>query len=288
MDTDRDHLNQEVENIGRRKFLKTILFGGAGMLIASYPFMIERNLILVNHYNIPVPNLPHSFQDFTIVHLTDLHYGFLVPEAVIRWVVKKANTLPKDIIVCTGDYVHGNDTTEQIDQVWPMLSQLSVPLGVYSVLGNHDHWADTERSLYWLQKSGQNLRHKATSFERNGERIWLGGTGDYWEDELLIDATFQDVPEEECKILLAHNPDTADTAFDTRIDLFLSGHTHGGQVRIPFFGAPILPVNNKNYSSGYIRTDKTTLFISRGIGWAHLPVRFNCPPEIAVLHLVSK
>ena len=288
MDTDRDHLNQEVENIGRRKFLKTILFGGAGMLIASYPFMIERNLILINHYNIPVPNLPHSFQDFTMVHLTDLHYGFLVPEAVIRWVVKKANALPKDIIVCTGDYVHENDTTGQIDQVWPMLARLSAPLGVYSVLGNHDHWADTERSLYWLQESGQNLRHKVTPLERNGERIWLGGTGDYWEDELLIDATFQGVPKGECKILLAHNPDTTDTVFDTRIDLLISGHTHGGQVRIPFIGAPVLPVNNKNYDSGYIRTDKTALFISRGIGWAHLPVRFNCPPEIAVLHLVTE
>ena len=258
------------------------------MLIGSYPVFIERYLILINHYNIPVSNLPHSFEDFTIVHLSDLHYGFLVPDAVIRWVVNKANALKKDIIVCTGDYVHENNTTEQIDQVWPMLSKLSAPLGVYSVLGNHDHWADTERSLYWLQRSGQNLRHKIIPIERNGQRIWLGGTGDLWEDDLLIDPTFEGVPSQDCKILLAHNPDTADTNFDTRIDLFLSGHTHGGQVRIPFYGAPILPVNNKRYSSGYIQNDETALFISRGIGWAHLPIRFNCPPEIAVLHLVRE
>ena len=281
-------MTKEVENIERRNFIKTILFGGAGMLIASYPFLIERNLILVNHYHIPVSNLPISFQDFTIVHLTDLHYGFLVPESVIQWVVNKANTLQKDIIVCTGDYVHENNSTQQIDQVWPILSQLSAPLGVYSVLGNHDHWADTERSLYWLQRSGQNLRHKAIPLERNGNRIWLGGTGDLLEDDLLVDPIFKAAPPPDCKILLAHNPDTADTEFKTHIDLFLCGHTHGGQVRIPFYGAPILPVNNKDYSSGYIQTDKTALFISRGIGWAHLPIRFNCPPEIAVLHLQKK
>ena len=258
------------------------------MLIASYPFLIERNLILVNHYKIQVSNLPISFQDFTIVHLTDLHYGLLVPEAVIKWVVNKANTLQKDVIVCTGDYVHENNATGQIDQVWPILSQLSAPLGVYSVLGNHDHWADTERSLYWLQKSGQDLRHKAIPIKRNGQQIWLGGTGDYWEDDLLIDSVFKEASSNDCKILLAHNPDTADTEFNTHIDLFLCGHTHGGQVRIPFYGAPILPVNNKSYTSGYIKTDKTALFISRGIGWAHLPIRFNCPPEIAVLHLQNK
>ena len=134
----RGPLTKEVENIERRNFIKTILFGTAGMLIASYPFLIERNLILVNHYKIPVSNLPISFQDFTIVHLTDLHYGFLVPESVIQWVVNKANTLQKDIIVCTGDYVHENNTTEQIDQVWPILSQLSAPDWVYIL-----YWATT-------------------------------------------------------------------------------------------------------------------------------------------------
>jgi len=284
----RGGLKNEIKDIERRKFIKTMLFGGTGLVVASYPFFIERYLVWINHYNIPVANLPSPFEGFTIVHLSDLHFGFLVPRAVIQWVVNKANTLQKDIIVCTGDYVHENNATEQIDQVWPILSQLSAPQGVYTVLGNHDHWADTERSLYWMRKSGQDLRHKAIPIERNGQCIWLGGTGDLWEDNLLIDPTFEGIPARGCKILLAHNPDTADTDFNTRIDLFISGHTHGGQVRIPFYGAPILPVNNKRYTSGYIRTDKTALFISRGIGWAYLPVRFNCPPEIAVLHLSTE
>lgn len=91
----------------------------------------------------------------------------------------------------------------------------------------------------------------------------------------------------ECRVLLAHNADSVDTAFNTSLSLVLSGHTHGGQVVIPFLGSPVLPVRNKDYSSGPISTPRTQLFISRGIGWAIYPVRFNCYPEIAVLELIK-
>ena len=212
-----------------------------------------------------MPNLPPFFKGFTIIHLSDLHYGFLVPKLVIEAVAEKCQR-PAKKYHCVRDYVHEDNNFSQIDKVWPILSQLSAPQGVYSVLGNHDHWADTERSLYWLCRSGQDLRHKTVSIGRDGQRIWRGGTGDLWEDDVRVDRTFEGVPEQECKILLAHNPDTADTGFTTRIDLMLSGHTHGGPVRIPFIGAPVLSVNNKRYTSGYIRTDRTALFISRGIG----------------------
>jgi hypothetical protein len=115
----------------------------------------------------------------------------------------------------------------------------------------------------------------------------IGGTGDLWEDELNIDAVFFNLDPDDCKILLSHNPDAVDTAYQTPLSLVLSGHTHGGQVVIPGWGAPIVPVKNKNYVSGLIQTLKTQLFISKGIGWAMYPVRFNCYPEIAVLHLVN-
>ena len=85
--------------------------------------------------------------------------------------------------------------------------------------------------------------------------------------------------------MLAHNPDTVDTNFKTRVDLVISGHTHGGQVNIPFFGPPILPVNNKLYSSGLVKTKKTNLYISKGLGWSIFPIRFNCYPEISILKL---
>jgi predicted MPP superfamily phosphohydrolase len=273
--------------MNRRTFLRLTAYGMTAALAGSYTVFIERNIVLVNRYTIPVKHLPPSFHGFTLAHLTDLHFGALVSAAFIEGVVRKTNALHPDAIVCTGDYVHKKNTTEEIDQVWPILSQLTAPHGVFSVLGNHDHWADTDRSLYWLERSGQNLRHQCKAISKGKERILLGGAGDYWEDQLKIDRVFAGTDDKECRILLSHNPDSVDTRFKTPLSLVLSGHTHGGQVVVPFFGPPVLPVQNKKYSSGLIVTEKTSLFISRGIGWAIYPVRFNCYPEIAVLQLVN-
>lgn len=273
------------KKISRRQFLKLGLAGS--FLIASYPILIERYMIMVNTYRIGFKNLPQAFHGFRIAHLTDLHYGSLMPDFIIQNVVNRVNRLDIDVIACTGDYVHEDDSTEQIDTVWPILSQLKAKNGVYSVLGNHDHWADTDRSLYWLERSGQNIRHRSQAIEKNGQRIWLAGTGDLWEDDLGIDEALSAVPDDEFKIILTHNPDMADQNYNHTIDFILAGHTHGGQVRLPFLGAPMVPVNNKSYTSGIFSTKNGTLFISRGIGWAILPIRFNCTPEIAILELVQ-
>jgi predicted MPP superfamily phosphohydrolase len=278
---------QTIETMTRRQFIRLGGVIGATGLLAIYPTFIERYLIQTNHYVIAVPNLPQAFSRFRIVHLTDLHYGSLVPLAVIRHVIHRANSLRRDLIVCTGDYVHERTSTAQIDEVWPLLAQLKAPLGVHSVLGNHDHWADTERSQHWLHDTGQDLRHTAKAIERGGERLWIGGAGDLWEDHRNLDEIMSGIPPSDCRIVLAHNPDTADSRFSGRVDLMISGHTHGGQVVIPFVGPPVLPVRNKAYSSGLKTSPRgTRVFISKGIGWAIYPVRFNCPPEIAVLELV--
>jgi len=272
--------------LSRRNFLKFGLIGGIGCLVASYPFFIERYLLQINQYNIPVQNLPDDFVNFKMIQLSDLHFGTLMPKFFIEQIINKANSLEGDLIVCTGDYVlNESESSQNIEMVWSLLKRLKAKFGVYSVLGNHDHWANFNMSYECLNDSGQNIRHKAISIERNRNKIWIGGAGDLWEDEIGIDKAFQGVPRKECKILLAHNPDTADTQYTSRVDLMISGHTHGGQVIIPFLGAPILPVNNKKYSSGFIRSQNTDIFISRGIGWAVIPIRLNCYPEIAVLNL---
>ena len=273
--------------MNRRKFLKISLIGGVTALLGSYPVLIERNIVQVNRYKIPIANLPSSFHGFTLAQITDLHLGFLVSESFVEGIVHRTNKLQTDLIVCTGDYVHARNTTQQIDKVWPILSKLEAKHGVYSVLGNHDHWADSNRSLYWLNRTGQNIRHECKAIYKGSDRILLGGAGDYWEDKLKIDKTFYGSDQNECKVLLAHNPDSVDTAYNTSLSLVLSGHTHGGQVVVPFLGPPVLPVKNKDYSSGLIATHKTQLFISRGIGWTIYPIRFNCCPEIAVLELVN-
>ena len=278
---------KKVKKITRRQFLKRACSFGSSGLLASYPVFIERYIVLTNTYRIPVPNLPKAFSGFRIVHLSDLHYGFLVPLGLIQRVIDRANRLKPDLIVCTGDYVHEKNATTQIDQVWPVISQLKALSGVYSVLGNHDHWADTARSDYWLKRTRQDLRHKVVRVEREGQHLWMAGAGDLWEDHRNLNDLLSKVPGPECRIVLAHNPDTADTKYSSRVDLMISGHTHGGQVDIPFIGTPVLPVQNKNYSSGLKRSPRgSRVFISKGIGWAIYPVRFNCFPEIAVLELV--
>jgi len=277
----------QMKPISRRRFLRLAGYTGIFGLVASYPVFIERYLVVTNTYRIPVPNLPQAFAGFRLVQLADLHYGFLVPQRLIRDVIARANRITRDVIVCTGDYVHKNRSIEQIDTVWPLMAELNAPSGVFSVLGNHDHWADTSRSQYWLSQTGQDLRHKVVQIERNGSRLWLVGAGDLWEDHRNLDDLMRKIPDSDCRLVLAHNPDTADTDFSSRVDLMISGHTHGGQVDIPFIGTPILPVRNKNYSSGLKTSLRgTKVFISKGIGWAVLPVRFNCLPEIAVLELV--
>lgn len=266
-----------------------VLVGAVAILgaLILYLFFVERFIIRVNHYKVPVPHLPQAFAGFRIVHLSDLHYGPLQPLLTVKYSVWRANRLPRDIIVCTGDYVLETNAHKKIDGIWPMLSKLQAPEGVYSVLGNHDHWADTERSLEWLDRTGQNLRGKKVAFERAGEKLWLAGGGDLWEDHIDFDALLADIPESDCRIVLAHNPDSADTDFNERIDLMISGHTHGGQFVLPFFGPPWNPVKNKTYTSGLKKSKNGLLiFISKGIGWGTFPVRFNCFPEIAVLELI--
>jgi len=274
--------------IGRRTFLRLSAATGGAALIASYPIFIERSIVQVNKYRIPIPRLPSNFNGFTIVQLTDLHYGFLVPMAQMRTVIERANSIPRDLVVCTGDYVHKRNTAAQIDAIWPVLSTLRAPYGVFSILGNHDHWGDAERSVHWLNQTGQNMRHQVRRLERNGQPLWFIGAGDLWEDHVDIEYLMKPVPENDCRIVLAHNPDSADTVFHSNVDLVISGHTHGGQISIPFYGSPVLPVKNKNYSSGLKKSMRDIpVFISRGIGWALYPVRFNCYPEIAVLELVN-
>jgi hypothetical protein len=289
--------NPHDSHINRRSFLKGCLglFGaGAATLgaAAGYPILVEPFLIQKNHYTLPVPNLPHAFEGFRIVHLTDIHHGPLVPASFVRRMIRMANDQAPDLIACTGDYVHHTDTTKEIDAVWPLLADLNAAEGVYAVLGNHDHWADFERSRHWMKENGQDLYKKAIRLERNGASLWFGGAGDEWEDTPDIDAAFKNAPSSDCKVCLAHNPDTVDGSHRTRIDLFLCGHTHGGQIWLPLANKPIssrqLPVRNKAYISGFIQNGAKSLFISRGLGWGVLPVRFNCPPEIAILTLTGR
>jgi predicted MPP superfamily phosphohydrolase len=257
------------------------------VLVLLYGICIERYLVRFPRYRIRVPNLPQAFGGFTVVHISDLHYGPLVPHWFLKRLLKRVDNLEKDIIVCTGDFVLGKEVPSRVDVAWSLLRGLSAQQGVYSVLGNCDHRADSERSLRRMVESGQDLRGKAVEVRKGEDSLWIAGAGDLMEDHIPLDEFLGGIPEEACRIVLAHNPDSADTAFAERMDLMIAGHTHGGQVNLPFIGIPMLPVENKTYSFGLKRSLKNELvFISKGIGWGVFPGRLNCLPEIPILELV--
>jgi uncharacterized protein len=184
-------------------------------------------------------------QGYHFEHKTDFRYGFLVPLSMIQAIFARANRIERDLVICTGDYVHERRAT------------------------------------------GQNLSHLVRPVTRGNSTLWFAGAEDLWEDHRDLDGLLNEIPEADCRVILAHNSDTADTAFTSRVDLMVSGHTHGGQVDIPFVGTPVLPMRNKSYSHGLkISPRGLSVFISKGLGWAVYPIRFNCFPEIAVLELV--
>ncbi|MCP4722533.1 MAG: hypothetical protein GY860_24000 [Desulfobacteraceae bacterium] len=241
--------------MNRRKFIKVGLGGilGAG-LIGSYPVFIERYNFQLNHYVIQFENLPIQFNGYKILHLSDIHVGPFLSFRTFNKIIHKIKEISTDLIVLTGDYVHNISDFSKIKQIWDVIQTLEAKDGVLNVLGNHDHWQGGDYSIELLENSGQSLRNKTKTIEKNGAKIVFGGAGDLWEDH-----------------------------FD--IDLTLSGHTHGGQVVLPFFGATVLPVKNYNYDYGIKKTEIGKLFISKGIGTTIYPVRFNCAPEFALIEL---
>lgn len=271
------------ERTSRRVFL----FGaGAAALTASYSVFIERYLVQVNRYDVFVSNLPPAFVGYQIAHLTDTHLGWMTSTKFLNEVVDIANDVGADLIVGTGDFVHRQP--EEVGAVWPLLKRLRARDGVCCVLGNHDHWADERESLSRLESSGFSVRHSVVPLVRNGQRLLVLGAGDHMEDRFGLNDLLQAARPEDCRIVLAHNPDAADQPRGGRIDLMLSGHTHGGQIRIPGYGAPILPVHNKAYDQGLKTVGDMSLFISRGVGCVAIPARFASPPEVAVLRLTDE
>lgn len=275
-----------LRKISRRQFLRAAVLATVGLGV--YPWLAEHRFLRVNRYRVPVPRLPEAFRGFTIAQVTDPHLGPMVSADFLAGVIAQANGLGADLIAVTGDYVHGRGTPELVDEVWDLMTPLRAPAGVYAILGNHDYGRKAQAKQL-LAKSGWDLHDKAIPIRREGQTLWLAGTGDFRREPLPLDPLLERIPPNDCRIVLAHNPDSADTDHRQPVDLFVSGHTHGGQVRFPFIGTPdfALPVRNKTYTSGLKRSRQgETVFICRGIGWSILPVRFLCLPELAVLELV--
>lgn len=235
---------------------------------------------------IAIPDLPARFAGLRVAHLTDIHYGSFMSQAGLEQLIRVTNDLRPDLILLTGDYV--NRWISETRQAIPLFKQFTAPLGVYAVLGNHDHYAGAAETTQLLIRSGiKPLDHDLEPIQVGGDRLWLLGSGDFIRDRRYdLNERLAGLPVDEPRLVLAHNPDSADLPREHRVDLMLCGHTHGGQIRVPRLGAPVLPIYNRTYDQGLFKLPDMQLFVSRGIGMVGLPMRLNCPPQLPILRLV--
>lgn len=245
----------------------------------------EARSISVSRNNIALPQLPASFQGLTIAFLTDFHCSPETPPDFLERVVDETNRLTPDVILLGGDYVTRGTT--YVPAVGNLLARLHAPMGVYGVLGNHDFDGNTHAIRDMLRRAGiVELTNAGHWLMREGSRILVAGVGDLWEDSQDLAAALAGAHANDIVILLSHNPDYAMQLTDPRVRLVLSGHTHGGQIRLPYVGTVI---SNSRYGrrlvSGLVPFDSFLLYISRGLGTVMMPFRYHCPPEITLLTL---
>jgi predicted MPP superfamily phosphohydrolase len=239
----------------------------------------------ISEMDIWLDRLSAAFDGLRIVHLTDIHHSLYTPLEYVQRAVKLANLLHPDVIALTGDYVTLSPT-----YIWPMaqmLGKLRARLGIFAVLGNHDFKVDADEITAALRKQRIRVLRNAHFPIRSGAAtLWMVGVDDLWWDADDLPAALHGVPARDPKILLCHNPMGIHRAAAHGIDFMISGHTHGGQVRLPVVGS--LRGRSKlgrRFVEGWNRLNGTQIYVSRGIGRSVVPLRLNCPPEIACLCL---
>jgi predicted MPP superfamily phosphohydrolase len=252
---------------------------------ATYATLIAPHDYQVTETNILIRDLPERFEGFRITQLTDVHHSRIVGLTEVQRVVDLANRTKPDLIVLTGDYT----TTYRrfIDPCAEVLGGLTAPEGVWAVLGNHDHYTDPELTTRALVRNHIPVLNNAnTRIRRGPDAMQLAGIDDWSWNGTDWARAFYGLDRKVPSVLLSHQPTVLDFDEAQSASLILSGHTHGGQIKLPFIGAPARFVTmDLKYASGLFRRGQTQLYVSRGTGVIGLPVRFGVRPEIAVLRL---
>jgi len=247
----------------------------------------EARPVHLTHPVIEIPGLPEEFNGFRIAFLADIHRGPFMSEQRVGDVVMSVNKARPDVIGLGGDYVHRSK--RYIPSVWRELGALRAHSGVYAVLGNHDYWESEELTVNAMTHAGVvNLTNRNVPLERGGKRIFIAGVDDVWAGKPDLTAALKGVPEGGVAIVLCHNPDYIEEQTDLRAKLWLSGHTHGGQVCLPG-GRPIIHPSKcgLRYIAGHTTCEGMQIYVSRGVGTVTPPWRLNCPAEVPVIELRS-
>ena len=279
--------------VNRRTFLG---LGTAAVLgVGLYSTEFERHDLELTEHTVKLPNLADSFHGMRLVQISDVHFHEFSEAYYIREVVKRVNALKPDLVLLTGDFVTDGPLPHAFGraQSYPcaeILQKLECPQR-YAVMGNHDAEVGVETVIDALVTHNiPVLENQYVPIERDGRRFWLAGAANVTSHMARLELAVPPKPirGDDPVILMAHEPDFLDhVAQYGGVDFMVSGHTHGGQVRLPFAGPTVLPPLGRKYVEGFFQRGQTRLYVNRGLGTVGLPVRFMCRPEITVFTLAA-
>jgi predicted MPP superfamily phosphohydrolase len=280
----------------RRQFVRRSVIGlaavsGTGLAIDG--FFVEPHRPVPEHIDVHLTRLPEAFEGFRIAQITDIHFGPYMDTAGLERAVHLAQDFRPDLVALTGDFVshplyqhNGLAGARNAEPCADVFARWKGAPPMIAVLGNHDHWNNPDMVTGSLRERGiVVLRNASHVIEREKQLLWIAGTDDALESRADVMQAIAQIPPTDATILLAHEPDFADHAAKFPVDLQLSGHSHGGQVRLPGIGPIILPDLARKYHTGLNRVGRLQVFTSHGVGVINPPVRLNCPPKISLLTL---
>ncbi len=276
-------------HITRRDVLKMASLAAAGALLLDVT-ELDRHHLTVLEETIRIPQLPAGFDGFRIVQISDFHYHEYDEDSFLRQAVARVNSLRPDMVALTGDFITAHGIANPANRrhafgCASILKEIACPLRFCS-LGNHDS-IDNPAVIQALQSAGLTVLHnRFESIDLHGDRLWISGIADAYFDAPDLSRALPRDRNGSPVILLGHEPDIAPRIAEYGgVDLMLAGHTHGGQVRLPILPPMFLPDMGRHYIHGLFQVNGLQLYVNRGLGTVHLPIRFRCPPEITVLTL---
>lgn len=284
------------EQMTRRNFIKRIagtLLAAGGISTGGYYYAreIEPRMLDITRHSLKDPLLPAGFDGMKIIQFSDTHIGFQYTMKQLKQLITQINELGPDIIFFTGDLLDDPKHFTEKDNIISMLSQLDAPFGKFAVYGNHDHGgygSDLYKQI--IEQSGFTLLLNTSANIKllDGSSIWVSGIDDAMLGKPDLTEALSEIPPNSFTILLSHAPDKADEAAMYPVQFQLSGHSHGGQIQIPFYGPLVTPPFAEKYVEGFYKpgdNKQFTLYVNRGLGTTRLPFRFLSQPELTVFTL---
>ena len=285
-------------NLKRRDFLKLLWVGFIDFLLLTmggtgYGFFVEPSLFTVENVRLKLKRLPTPFLGIRVAQISDIHIGGWMDRDRLKEVVDLLTKEKPDLLMITGDFLIGHQfnraSRQSLQDLIDVLSPLAISIPTFAVPGNHDYWTNIDAVRQMLVMCGiTDLTNSVFTLTREGKHLYLCGVDDWWEGKPRLGLITEQIGKEGAAILLAHEPDFADKSAATgRFDLQISGHTHGGQIVLPFVGPPILPYLGQKYPSGLYTIGEMYQYTNRGVGMARFPFRMNCRPEITIFEFIA-